>query len=238
MADIVKTEASDVAGIKYIYSSDTSGTISIMEKINRLPDLHDPDLVPIELIQHLASNLGYDVGFNRDEIGTNIGNLYDAQSTTPEYSGMVKEKYLRFIVSNLPTWYRIKGTKNSFQSMLFTFGLIGNMYTYYTNDYDKNWKLAYSSNMTSGGNYEESGSLTAANIPDSYYPTSHCAIVVEIEDSVNASSLGIVGTKVLIAAEAIRPANVVFQGLIGHTTKSTVINISMNVRIRNTIVIS
>ena len=38
---------------------------------------------------------------------------------------MNEDKYLRFIISNLPTWYKIKTTRNSIRIMLFSFGIIG-----------------------------------------------------------------------------------------------------------------
>ena len=47
-----------------------TNTISILEKINRLTQLFDPWLMPIELVQLYAQNLGYDVGLNREQIPT------------------------------------------------------------------------------------------------------------------------------------------------------------------------
>ena len=43
--------------------------ISILEKIKRLADLHDPDLIDIEYIQFFAKYLGYNVEITRNEIG-------------------------------------------------------------------------------------------------------------------------------------------------------------------------
>ena len=233
--EIVSTDASEVSEVVYVAKNNTSGMISIIEKINRLPELHDPDLVPIEHISYLAKTFGYNVSINRDDVGANVGNLYDYRTNVETCcDGISKEKYLRFVVSNLSTWYRIKGTRNSFKSMLFTFGLIGDVYYYYSNDYNKKWKLGYTS--TSGTS--SSSNLTVCNIPDDYFSTPHCAIVIEIEDSIDAENLGVVGFKMKSAMESIRPANVVYKGLVGHVERDAIINISMNARVRNTIVIS
>ena len=68
-------------------SATTSG-ISIIEKINRLTELHDPDLINLDYIQFFANYLGYDVDINRDEL-INQDEI---------------EEYLRFVIRNLPTW--------------------------------------------------------------------------------------------------------------------------------------
>ena len=50
--------------------------ISILEKVHRLVELHDPDLIDLEYIQFFANNLGYDIDINRNEVGiSGTGNL-------------------------------------------------------------------------------------------------------------------------------------------------------------------
>jgi len=121
-----------------------SGRISILEKIHRLSDLIDPDLIPIELIQHYANNLGYSVGLSREDIGQYFLTSADIQSYETSAEQLLKQqfesnanrdKYLRFIIRNLPEWYKIKTTRNAVQMMLFSFGLIGDFVYYYTTDY-------------------------------------------------------------------------------------------------------
>jgi hypothetical protein len=46
--------------------------ISILEKIFRLTELFDPDLIPIELMQFYAQNLGYTVGLSRENVGFDV----------------------------------------------------------------------------------------------------------------------------------------------------------------------
>lgn len=127
---IVSTPTSNVEKIFitntcYDACSGTSG-ISILEKIYRLTELFDPDLIPIDLIQFYAENLGYNVGLNRENIGV------DFAGTSEEIN---QRKYLRFMVRNLPTWYTVKTTRNSIRMMLYTFGLIGDFIYYFTSDY-------------------------------------------------------------------------------------------------------
>ncbi|MFW6219500.1 MAG: PKD domain-containing protein [bacterium] len=118
--------------------------ISILEKISRLRDLTNPDLIPINLIQYYTNNLGYDVGLNRDDIGEYYFTSADYSNFTEEEREEIKEfqnqtnksRYLRFMARNLHEWYRIKTTRNAIQMMLFSFGLIGNFVYYYTTDYE------------------------------------------------------------------------------------------------------
>src|SRR5271157_5495867 len=42
-----------------------SPTISILEKISRIADLHDPELIDINYIQLLADHFGYNVSINK-----------------------------------------------------------------------------------------------------------------------------------------------------------------------------
>jgi len=104
--------------------------ISVLEKIYRLTELFDPDLIPIELIQFYANNLGYDVGLSRNNVG--FDGILSAASTGDLID---QNKYLRFMVRNLPTWYKIKTTRNAVKMMLYSFGLVGDFIYYFTRDY-------------------------------------------------------------------------------------------------------
>jgi len=107
---------------------DTSDRISILEKIFRLTDLFDPDLIPIDLIQFYAENLGYNVGINRESLSTN---------TDPQARELEQKRYLRFMVRNLPNWYKIKSTRSAIKILLYSFGLVGDFVYYYTNSYNE-----------------------------------------------------------------------------------------------------
>jgi hypothetical protein len=101
--------------------------ISILEKIQRLTELVDPDYIPIELIQFYGSNLGFDnVDLSRDNVG------YDYVGGNEEAN---QKKYLRFLMNNLSTWYEIKGTRSAIKLAMYSFGLVGDFVYYYTLDY-------------------------------------------------------------------------------------------------------
>lgn len=104
--------------------------ISVLEKTYRITELFDPDLIPIELIQFYAQNLGYEVGLSRDNVGLD----FDGTQTVSQES-INQKKYLRFMIRNLPTWYKIKTTRNSVKMMLYSFGLVGDFIYYFTRNY-------------------------------------------------------------------------------------------------------
>ena len=106
------------------------GKISILEKVSRLTEIFDPNIMPIDLIQFYASNLGYAVGLNRDEINTTYATIAD-----PLVAAASHNKYLRFMVSQLPEWYKAKTSRPSVQVMLYSFGLVGDLVYYYTTNY-------------------------------------------------------------------------------------------------------
>ena len=109
---------------------ENDGRISILEKIARLTEVFDPSLMPMDLVQFYASNLGYSVGLNRDDIKLNTGSF-----VTPEAAQIEQSKFLRFMVSQLPEWYKVKTSRPSIQVMLYSFGLVGDLVYYYTNNY-------------------------------------------------------------------------------------------------------
>ncbi len=104
-----------------------SDKISILDKIYRLTELFDPDLIPIDLIQMYAENLGYQAGISRDSVG-------DSRQD-PMAREIEQKRYLRFMARNLPNWYKIKSNKASIRIMMYSFGLIGDFVYYYTKNY-------------------------------------------------------------------------------------------------------
>lgn len=177
--------------------------LSILEKINRLTELHDPELVDIEYIQFFANYLGYNVDLSRGELGI----LTDQDSNDPAVQQDVK-RYLRFVVSNLPNWYRIKSTRNAIKVMLFSFGLIGDILQRFTKDYKEdngtNW-LTYREDIDS-----------INSIPSDYYPTPHFSILVDLDASVTDISFSETRLNVVKAINSIRPVNTVFTGITGY----------------------
>jgi len=126
--EIIPTTPADSVGEVFINNmcNIKSDKISILDKIFRLTELFDPDLIPENLIQNYAENLGYSAGINREIIGDNRDD--DAKS-------IEQRRYLRFMVRNLPNWYQIKSSKPSIKIMMYSFGLLGDFVYYYTKCY-------------------------------------------------------------------------------------------------------
>jgi hypothetical protein len=148
-----------------------------------------------------------------------IGNLAYLENNV--YSAVDIGKYLRFMVANLPNWYKIKTTQNAIKVMLYSFGLIGDINEYYTYDYNTKW-IIY-------------GDDRLEFIPDNYYPTPHFAIKISIDDSIGSISFDNERrNNVIDAINSIRPINTVFKGLNGYVQRvlpPVIININTRVKI-------
>jgi len=118
---------------------DDSTNKGILKKIESIRDFNDPTEIDMDYINFFSRKLGYDVDISRGELGlfsTSGSNSYE------ELEGEEKEnadKYLRLVVQNLPNWYRVKTTKNAIKIMLFSFGIIGDIITRFSSDYDTKW---------------------------------------------------------------------------------------------------
>lgn len=193
----------------------TNPQISILEKIKRIAELHDPDLIDMEYIQFFANYLGYNININSSEIG-NFG-TFNTDTTICSASDI--NKYTRFIIGNLPTWYKIKTTDNMVQIMLYSFGLISEIVQFYTkriadggyDPYLVNWKMN-SENFT--------------NIPDSWFPTPHFSVLIDIDKTLNdnpddpdiLSKIMIQGDRIIKAVHSVRPINTVFHKLLAKSS--------------------
>jgi hypothetical protein len=186
----------------YTNTIESSATkISILEKVYRLAETHDPDLIDLDYIQHFAAYLGYNVDVSREELGLFVDD--DCIETS-------QKKYLRFMVSNLPHWYKIKTTENAVKIMLFSFGMVGDIVHFYTNDYNQNWQF---SNTTWNDTVNELKE-DLINIDNTYYPTPHFAISYNINKSAVDFAFDAAKQKSIInAINSIRPINTVFEGI-------------------------
>jgi len=196
--------------------------ISILEKIDRLQELQDPDLMDEAYLEHFANNLGYDIDINKTELGS-LATIDDTDGTCANDDA---ERYMRFALRNLPLWYKIKTTKKSIRIMLYSFGMIGDISEYYTNNYlpeseGGKWVVPdYSMNSDS-----------LANIPKDFYPTPHFAVWVDLNLSENNLNWETAKRNQIVnAIESIRPANTVFRKLGAYITANTNSYISMYTR--------
>jgi hypothetical protein len=200
-------------------SNITTKKISISEKINRIVEMHDPNLIDLEYLQYYANNMGYDVNINRGELGT------IASSQVGVCSAIDVEKYLRFCIENLPEWYRIKTTNNAIKVMLFSFGLIGAVSVYYTNDYSPNgiWKTPDYDMLTN----------SVQHIPKNFFPTSHFITWINLDKSISEVAIdSTVLKQICNSIESIRPVNTVFHSLGGYKSEQLQLNIGAQIRYR------
>ena len=95
---------------------------TILEKIHKIAYLKDADVIDYEYIQFIASQMGYNLEINREDVENN-------EYYITEYE---KEQALRNILKNLPSFYKIKCTKNGLESILLSFGIVGELIYLYT----------------------------------------------------------------------------------------------------------
>jgi len=162
--------------------------VSILKKIELLYTLRDPNLIDSDLLQFFASYLGYDINYSR-------GDIFTADNDTEI------NNYLRETISSLPSWYKLKSTSSSLSMLMYMFGIVSEVYTIWTSDYEENWDKE---NPT-----YESDSINV-NLPAGYYPTPHFNITINsiLTPGDYLSNL----TTIIPMIESIKPINTVFEG--------------------------
>ncbi len=179
--------------------------MGMLDKIKRIADMSDPNLIDINYINMFAANLGYNINIRKGEVGFGM-----IQSDSPCNSSD-NERHIRYMLSELPHWYKIKATHDMFKVMLYSFGLVGDILNYYTKTYSdtngSDWKIKYQNGISD-------------LIPDDWYPTPHYAIAVNVDNSINYFFDLQESEKVIRAIESVAPVNGVFRGLIGLVSDS------------------
>jgi hypothetical protein len=182
--------------------------ISVLEKIRRLSELHDPDLIDLEYIQYYCNYVGYNININRDTIGIFLSTKEEnwEEMNYEEQQDLV-DKYLRFIITSLPSWYKIKTTNDALRIMLYSFGLITDIKHYFCTKYSdfNTFVLEGSGNV-----------LDTEEITDEHYKTPHFAINVNIDSSIDSFYDNPERMRSIIEAIlSVKPINTVFRGLVG-----------------------
>lgn len=101
----------------------------MVEKIERLVYLKDPNVIDFEFITELARYMGYDITLLIDDI----------QQSAIYKTDKEKEMAVRKTIQNLPQFYALKSTKSGLESMLLAFGIVGDIVTMWT-DADKQYE--------------------------------------------------------------------------------------------------
>ena len=194
--------------------------ISILEKVKRLTELHDPDLIDIDFIQHFANYLGYNVTLSRQDLGIiiaqnadNEGIDFDTLSDSEQKE--IENKYLRFIVRNLPNWYRIKTTRSAINVLLYSFGLIADLQHFFTNNY-------------ANPNAFILEGISNNEIPNSHFRTPHFMVTTDLDKSLPNFTLDTTKLNSIIETIlSVKPINTVFRGLNGFLRRQFIIYIGM-----------
>ena len=153
-----------------MYINKTNGdqeALSILEKIESLKTLQDAWEIDFEYINHFAKYLGFKININTDDFSSNIYGKPFIELDSDEQE--VIKKHVRQFVKTLPSWYRIKSTKNSIRAMLYSFGLVSDIIEKYTLDYN-----------STGINWIDVPLDDTQTLPPGYYPTPHFGISVEV----------------------------------------------------------
>jgi len=97
--------------------------------------------------------------------------------------------------------------------MLFSFGLVGDIINYYTEDYERLWKSSQPEFFTSGSSVPFMREKLS-EIDDSWYPTPHFAVWFDIKRSATNFSFNVDKQSAIIKAiDSVRPINTVFEGV-------------------------
>ena len=166
--------------------------VGILKKIELLFTLRDPDLIDEKFIQYFASQLGYNINYSRGDIANITGGTTDR-----DING-----YLRNTIQQLPHWYKFKSTNNAIIMLMYSFGIVSDILTLWTDDYDNSWK-------SESPRFEQDG-VNPGALPDGYYPTPHYKIVVNDTKTPNGWQNNL--TNIIELVESIKPINTVFEG--------------------------
>ena len=176
--------------------------ISILEKIDQLMDLNDPDRIDVSKIHHLASNLGYNMTVN----------ILQSQDISEQSQEL--KKYVRFFVSSLVEINRMKTTKDCIRGLMHSVGVLTNIYYRWTDEYDsssdRHWRESNENDV-----YDDNGIENVHITENDFYLTPHFRLDLDISNVDLTTSELMVGilNRVAQSVDAVKPVNTVSQGL-------------------------
>lgn len=198
-------------------------TSSILEKIHRISFNKDPDVIDFEYIQFVASQMGYNIDVQQEDIENN------EYYTTKEE----KEQALRAIIRNLPEFYRIKCTQSGLESLLLSFGIVGKVIYLYTigNTQQGGYADFVDSRLIEGADGDNMPSQAvaydlmvrrlanpslAASVIEDWFPSPHFKVELDLLSQrieLDGDQLGF--DLLNKAIKKTKPINTVFQGFYG-----------------------
>jgi hypothetical protein len=170
----------------------------LVEKFERLAYIKDPSVIDMDLIEYLARLMGYDITSISDDIEESV--IYNTEEE--------RNLALRRAIQNLPQYYALKSTASGLDTLLLTFGIVGELITMWTrqeNPYDDMVPdyelrgLQYAEN--------ENGKIS------SFVPTPHFKIAVEIEGNFDNQLLPSDERRITSQITRYKPINTVFDGI-------------------------
>lgn len=194
---------------------------TVLEKIRSIAYMNDPDVIDYEYIEFIASEMGYNIDLAKEDIENN-----SVLTTKAD-----REEALRMVLKNLPNFYKIKCTKNGLESLLLSFGIVGEIIYLHTigNEQKQGYVDFIDSRLIEG--FEDSqytndskteltkainkGYLSNTVISD-WFPSPHFRIELDLLEQnlrLDKNKLGI--QLINKAVKRTKPINTVFQGFYG-----------------------
>lgn len=196
---------------------------SVLEKIARIAFNKDPSVIDFEYIQYVASQMGYNIGIEQEDIENN--QYYTTR--------LDKELALRNIIKSLPEYYKIKGTKSGLESILLSFGIVGEIvYLYTTGDNSRAGYADFVDSRLFEGEASDGlidatlgqeimsarvrNPAIASSVVDDWFPSPHFKVEIDLlrQDlrlDIQKLGLGLLNK----AVKKTKPINTVFQGFYG-----------------------
>ena len=185
----------------------------LVEKIERLKYLKDPNVIDLELISYLSKFMGYDITLLGNDITENAWYNSDAEI----------EKAIRRAVQQLPQFYTLKATESGLSLLMKVFGIIGELVTLWTRDenaYDvfiEDYKLRQNQ-------YQDMEN----NVNSTWVPTPHFKIMTNVEGNYANTFLPDDFKRLNMAIQSYKPINTVFRGAILYLNTLTKSRISIS----------
>lgn len=185
----------------------------LVEKIERLKYLKDPNIIDLELISYLSKFMGYDITLLGNDISENAWYNSDVEV----------EKAIRRAVQQLPQFYTLKATESGLSLLMKVFGIIGELVTLWTRDenaYDvfiEDYKLRQNQ-------YQDMEN----NVNSTWVPTPHFKIMTNVEGNYANTFLPDDFKRLNMAIQSYKPINTVFRGAILYLNTLTKSRISIS----------
>jgi len=185
----------------------------MVEKIERLAYLKDPNVIDFEFISNLGRYMGYDITLLIDDITKST--FYKTQKEI--------EMAVRKAIQNLPQFYTLKSTKSGLEAMMLAFGIVGKVVTLWTeaNSQYENFTPDYQvRNLQYTRMIETGQSLNMVSTP-------HFNVELDVDGNFDNQLLGNEIKNLISNIKRYKPINTVFDDLVAFISFSGNASIQM-----------